>query len=230
MLARLRAKLSFANVVSVAALFVALGGSAYAVTTLDRNSVKSKHIVNGQVKSADVANDGLTGTDVNESRLGRVPTAADAERLDDLDSSDFARAGSEGWQAIALSSNVSFCHWTNFGNGFNPASFFRDAGGVVHLRGMIKANDGPGVQCGAAPGTDGRVNFGNPLPAGYRPENFELFTNTANNKPTRIDVLPDGLVLVLPGNGSLTWADVESWVSLDGISFRCGPSGVSGCP
>jgi hypothetical protein len=38
------------------ALFLVLGGgTAYAVTQIDRNSVKSKQIVNGQVKEADLA-------------------------------------------------------------------------------------------------------------------------------------------------------------------------------
>lgn len=37
------------------AMFIALGGGAYAVTTLDRNSVESKHIVNGQVKPTDTS-------------------------------------------------------------------------------------------------------------------------------------------------------------------------------
>lgn len=41
------------NVVAYVALFFALGGSAYAVTALDRNSVRSKHIKNGQVKIGD---------------------------------------------------------------------------------------------------------------------------------------------------------------------------------
>ena len=40
------------NVVGYLALFLALGGTAYA---LDRNSVESKHIVNGQVKEVDLA-------------------------------------------------------------------------------------------------------------------------------------------------------------------------------
>ena len=44
------------NVVAYIALFVSLGGSAYAVTALDKNSVKSKHIVNGQVKERDTRN------------------------------------------------------------------------------------------------------------------------------------------------------------------------------
>jgi hypothetical protein len=59
---RIRRHLTFANVVSVIALFVALGlGTAWAV---ERNSVESKHIVNGEVKSADVENNGLTGRDI----------------------------------------------------------------------------------------------------------------------------------------------------------------------
>ena len=59
---------SFANVVSVIALFVALGGSAYAIG-LKKDSVKSKHIVDGQVKAADVADDDLTGADLQEATL-----------------------------------------------------------------------------------------------------------------------------------------------------------------
>ena len=49
------------------------GGTAWA---LDRNSVRSRHIVNGQVKSSDAKNNGLTGTDIRESSLGQVPSAA----------------------------------------------------------------------------------------------------------------------------------------------------------
>lgn len=67
MLARLRGRITFANVVSVIALFGALGlGTAWA---LEANSVESRHIVNGQVKGADVA----------EGTLGKVPQAAVAQ-------------------------------------------------------------------------------------------------------------------------------------------------------
>jgi hypothetical protein len=41
-LAGLRQRLTFANVVSLIALFVALGGSSYAAVTLKKNSVKGK--------------------------------------------------------------------------------------------------------------------------------------------------------------------------------------------
>jgi hypothetical protein len=60
------------------AVFIALGGGAYAAFHLPRNSVKSKHIVDGQVKSKDVRDDNLTGTDILESSLGSVPQADSA--------------------------------------------------------------------------------------------------------------------------------------------------------
>jgi len=50
-LSNLRRHLSFSNVISIVALFAALGGTAWA---LKNNSVKSKHIVNGQVKEKDL--------------------------------------------------------------------------------------------------------------------------------------------------------------------------------
>jgi hypothetical protein len=54
--------LSFSNVVALVALFVALGGSAYA---LSNNSVKSRHIDNGQVKTEDLDGSAVTGAKIN---------------------------------------------------------------------------------------------------------------------------------------------------------------------
>lgn len=45
---------SHATVVAYLALFVALGGSSYAAVTLERNSVRTKHIARGAVTSAKV--------------------------------------------------------------------------------------------------------------------------------------------------------------------------------
>jgi hypothetical protein len=56
-------------VVALIALFVSATGVGYAVSKLPKNSVKSKQIKDGQVKSADVADNGLTGTDIDESSL-----------------------------------------------------------------------------------------------------------------------------------------------------------------
>ena len=93
-------RLTFANVVSVIALFVALGGGAYAVSSAGKNSVVSKSIKNGQVKTKDLANnavngakvgdDSLTGDDVAESTLGQVASAASANHASSADSATSA--------------------------------------------------------------------------------------------------------------------------------------------
>lgn len=55
--------------VALAALFVALGGAAYAVTTAPKNSVVSASIRNGEVGTADLADNGVTGAKVKDGSL-----------------------------------------------------------------------------------------------------------------------------------------------------------------
>lgn len=65
---RLR-KPSPAMLVALLALLVALGGSSYAAVTFSKNSVTSKHIKNGQVKRADIANNAVTSAKVANATL-----------------------------------------------------------------------------------------------------------------------------------------------------------------
>jgi hypothetical protein len=65
-----------AMVVACIALTVALGGTAYA--GVSRNSVGTVHLKRNAVTSIKVRNNSLTGADINESRLGRVPSATRA--------------------------------------------------------------------------------------------------------------------------------------------------------
>src|SRR4051812_35814909 len=60
MLARLRPRLSFANVTSLLALFVALGGTGYAAVTLPRNSVGSAQIRSHAVGSSELKTNAIT--------------------------------------------------------------------------------------------------------------------------------------------------------------------------
>ncbi len=71
---RIRERLTFANVVSCFALFIALGGGAYAIT-LKKNSVKSKQIKNGQVKTADLADGGVGAVDLADNAVGAAKIA-----------------------------------------------------------------------------------------------------------------------------------------------------------
>jgi hypothetical protein len=80
---KLRSHLTYANVVSSVCLFVVLGGSAYAGITLSKNSVRSKHIKNGQVKRDDIADFAVSSAKVADSSLlaqdfksGQLPAGA----------------------------------------------------------------------------------------------------------------------------------------------------------
>ena len=65
---RLRPRLTYANVMATVAVFVALGGSSYAVT-LGKNSVKSKHIAKGQVKRSDIGRNAVDSSKIANGKL-----------------------------------------------------------------------------------------------------------------------------------------------------------------
>jgi hypothetical protein len=67
--ARLRPRLTYANVVSTLCLFIVLGGSSYAAVTLTKNTVRSKHIKNGEVKRPDVAGNAIDSAKVRNGSL-----------------------------------------------------------------------------------------------------------------------------------------------------------------
>jgi hypothetical protein len=208
--------------------------------------VKSKHIVDGQVKTQDVAegaikstlvpNEEPIGADIDESTLGTVPNASnassadDADLLDGKDSSQFQEVGSEGWTDLPLNDAAGdvACHWVSFAGGFADPSYFRDRDGVVHLRGLAKAVDGTTNACGTIPGFDENIVAVGGLPDGYRPQNRSLFTISSNNLPGRVDIFANGTISAFPGYP--TYANMEQWVQLEGITFRCAPSGANGCP
>ncbi len=77
----MRERLTFANVVSCIALFVALGGSAVA---LKANSVGSRQIRNNSVRGQDVRNGSLKGKDLAAGSVGErelAPTPSDPNSL-----------------------------------------------------------------------------------------------------------------------------------------------------
>lgn len=55
MVSRIRGRLTYSNVIATIALFLAIGGGAFAASALKKNSVKSKQIAPKAVKSADIA-------------------------------------------------------------------------------------------------------------------------------------------------------------------------------
>jgi hypothetical protein len=95
-IARLRDQLTYANVLATVALFVALGGTSYAVLHVGSddvvdNSLRSKDIRNNTLRGRDVHDRTLAARDIGrnklgpavikESALGVIPNAIDAERV-----------------------------------------------------------------------------------------------------------------------------------------------------
>jgi hypothetical protein len=63
-------------VVALIALFVTLGGTAWAAVTITGRNVR-----NGSLTGADIRNNSLNGRQIRESRLGKVPRASRADRV-----------------------------------------------------------------------------------------------------------------------------------------------------
>jgi hypothetical protein len=97
----------------------------------------------------------------------------------------------DDWIPASLSNG-----WVNYGDGYNPAGYFLDKNGVVHLRGLVKS---------------GKSSIFT-LPSGYRPQYRELFTVTAADALSRCDISTTGEVTPMSGG--------NSYYSLDGITFR----------
>lgn len=107
MFGALRSHLTYANLTATLALFVALGGSSYAAVKLSKNSVRSGHIKNGQVKRADVARDAIDSARVRDAALfardfapGELPAGPKGDKGDRGDRGDKGDQGDRGSDAF----------------------------------------------------------------------------------------------------------------------------------
>src|SRR3954453_900763 len=90
----LRRPPSPAMVVALIALFVALGGSVYAATSIDGKSVEKRSLPGNRILKNDV-----TGKEVKESSVGKVPNA---KALNGIKSSAFSRVAKSATDANAI--------------------------------------------------------------------------------------------------------------------------------
>jgi hypothetical protein len=169
---RLRAP-SPALVISLIALFVALGGTTYAATSLPANSIGTKQLKKNAVTARKIKNGAVVASKTNPAGL-TVPNATHATTAGSAPPSGSAGGGltgnypnpglapAEAWHEIGASGQPAFFNgWTNSDPAnLTTAGFFKDPWGVVHLKGVIT---GPG---------NGLPFFA--LPAGYRPSKMVL--------------------------------------------------------
>jgi len=70
------------NAVGLVAIFIALSGSAYAITSLPANSIGTKQLRDGAVTGRKTAKHTLTGDNIRSATLGTVPNADHATNAD----------------------------------------------------------------------------------------------------------------------------------------------------
>ena len=91
-------------IVAVAALFVALGGTAVARVLITGADVKNGSLTGAKIKAhsltgVNVKNNSLTGAQIKESSLSKVPSAGNADTLGGKNASAFQAA--DHWALIA---------------------------------------------------------------------------------------------------------------------------------
>jgi hypothetical protein len=115
-------------VMAVAAMFVALGGSAYAATKIgtkqiQNNAITASKIKKNAVTAAKIKNGAVTGSKINLSTLGTVPSATHATTADTATkatSADTATKAAEATTAGTADTATNFSRY--FASGLKKAS------------------------------------------------------------------------------------------------------------
>jgi len=92
----IRRKLTYANVMSTLAVFIALGGSSYAVARISGSQLRDSSVSYKKLKR-----NTLGGTRIKESRLGKVRRARNADRLNGVTASELRVRCPAGTRLIA---------------------------------------------------------------------------------------------------------------------------------
>jgi hypothetical protein len=218
---KVRPRLTFANVTSCLALFVALGGFAVAAglpknsvgpKQLKKNSVTTAKVKKEAITAAKVKKGTLTGTQINASTLGTVPVAQTANSATVASSLPPA----EPWHEVGAPGEPHFLGgWENTGLGNVPAGYYKDQLGTVHLRGSVKAPEA----------SEGSIFA---LPPGFRPisESDSLFIaycaggTICDLLGGRVDILGNNYDAEHPEMSGLVLSSPTNQLSLDGITFR----------
>lgn len=199
-------RVTYANVMSTIAVFIALGGTSFAAVKLSKGSVGERELKKSAVTSEKIRDGAITPADLAPGTATsgpRGPRGA-AGPAGPQGPGGPGSGAAEAWKQLTFTEG-----WSNYSTDvFEPGSFRKDQLGIVHLRGLVtRASGVPAL----------RTVIG-VLPAGYRPAKTRIFavhTGEAPHQAGRVDVLPDGSVQWIAGATGET-----DYTSLDGISFE----------
>jgi hypothetical protein len=191
---------SFPTVISLIALFVALGGTSYAVIKLPAKSVGNRELKTNAVSGSKIRPRAVSRSDLALSaRTGpRGPRGAAGP----VGPAGPSAAGA--WKPLQLIGG-----WTHYGDNWPLPSYRKDAAGRVFLRGLVKRAGGLPAQGGDTIAV---------LPPGDRPaaRTMSSAVMATSSGPTagRLDVNT---------NGELAWsggpAGDPNYTSLDNVTF-----------
>jgi hypothetical protein len=225
---RLRPRLTYANVIATLALFLALGGGAYAAVQLPKNSIGAKQLKKNAVTAAKIKDGAVTASKIRLSSLGTVPNASHADSATSAGSAATAAnashadsatsAGSAATAQTAATANSLAPPeplrvvgqpgepgfepgWADFISG-SLASFYMDRQGIVHLQGDVTRGSG----------TNSTIFV---LPARYAPAHTEFFPAIGNGGTFAVvGAETGGAVILAEGNPGV--------LVLNGITWRAG--------
>lgn len=107
-LASIRRHLTFANAMASIAVFIALGGGAFAAVQVNGKNIKAHSIAGKKLKNNTIAgkklkNNTLGGKQINESKLGSVPQAQQAQSATRADAATTATSATRADTATTAS-------------------------------------------------------------------------------------------------------------------------------
>ena len=145
-----RKHLSYANLMATIAVFIALGGSAYAIK-LKQNSVGAKQIKPNAVNGTKVADQSLSGQDVQVGSLGGQEIQDGSLGPGDVADPQPVQIRDVSTSGSCFTDPGRFCGVPGSGwaqplvpQGY--AGYFVDAEGFVHLQGTVRAVNTAGTE------------------------------------------------------------------------------------